>query len=82
MQAHLLSFAAVAAGGAAGAAARFWLAARIDRSAAATLPIGTLCVNVSGCAAIGLLSFLLDRSGGNGASLWLLLVSGKVRVKL
>ncbi|WP_114953459.1 fluoride efflux transporter FluC [Sphingosinicella terrae] len=76
MLAHLLSFAAIAVGGAAGAAARFWLAGRIDRSVGGALGLGTLCVNVSGCAAIGLLSILLDGSSGNQPSLWPLLVTG------
>jgi len=42
-------------GGAAGGLARFWLAAVIDARHRGRLPLGTLAVNLSGAAAIGLL---------------------------
>ena len=43
-----------------GAAARYWLAGLIHRTAPAGFPYGTLVVNISGCFVIGFLVTLLE----------------------
>ena len=50
----------VMAGGALGAAARFWLGGVLMRHLGSGFPWGTFAVNVTGCFAIGLLAQLSD----------------------
>ncbi len=57
---HLLL---VAAGGGIGGIGRFWLTGAIDRRTAETFPWGTLVVNATGAAAIGVLAGLLLEPG-------------------
>ena len=51
----------LAAGGAAGAIARWGLAGWIGRSARSGIPWGTLAVNLAGCLLLGVLLATLDR---------------------
>jgi CrcB protein len=55
----MLNTALVAAGGAVGAAARYWLSILVSRITGMSSPIGTLIVNVLGCALMGVLFVLL-----------------------
>lgn len=69
----------VALGGALGACARFWLSGVIARRVGESFPWGTLVVNVSGAAMIGLLAaaFLHAEGVAEGwRETWLLLVVG------
>nr|WP_207018326.1 fluoride efflux transporter CrcB [Roseococcus suduntuyensis] len=69
----------IALGGALGACARFWLSGVIARSVGETFPWGTLVVNVTGAAVIGLLAaaFLVPEGIVEGwRETWLLLVVG------
>lgn len=69
----------IALGGALGACARFWLSGVIARRVGETFPWGTLVVNVSGAAVIGLLAaaFLVPEGIIQGwRHTWLLLVIG------
>lgn len=69
----------VALGGAFGACARFWLSGVIARRMGETFPWGTLVVNVSGAAMIGLLAAGVLRAEGvaqGWPETWLLLVVG------
>ena len=54
----------VALGGGLGAVARFWLSGLIARRFGEAFALGTLVVNVSGAAAIGMLAALLLAEGG------------------
>ena len=54
----------VALGGAFGAVMRFWLAALVARRLGEGFPWGTLAVNASGAAAIGLLAGAFAGAGG------------------
>lgn len=76
--AQLLSIILVAVGGAAGAMLRFWLSGLVARHVGETFPWGTLLVNVSGAAIVGLLAGSLLEPGSAPASfpLWLALVTG------
>ena len=64
----------IAAGGAAGALARYWAASGVQVLLGSAFPYGILVVNVSGCLAMGFLYVLLaDRFGaGSGWSAGLL----------
>lgn len=53
----------VAAGGAAGAVSRYLLGAWVHGLWSGPWPVGTLCVNVAGSAAIGAIYVLLERGG-------------------
>jgi len=53
----------VAAGGALGSVARFWLTGIVDRRFDGTFPYGTLLVNISGCLVIG---FFATATGTEG----------------
>ncbi|MBK9138046.1 MAG: fluoride efflux transporter CrcB [Verrucomicrobia bacterium] len=53
----------VAAGGALGSMARFWLSGAVASRYGETFPVGTLVVNVSGCFVIGLLAALTGPEG-------------------
>jgi len=53
----------VAAGGAIGSVARYWMSGVIARWFGETFPWGTLLVNVSGCFAIGLFATLTGTEG-------------------
>ncbi len=69
----------VALGGAFGACARFWLSGVIARRVGDGFPWGTLVVNVSGAAMIGLLAAGVLRAEGvaeGWRETWLLLVVG------
>jgi len=66
-------------GGGLGGVARFWVSGVVARRFGETFPWGTLTVNATGAAAIGVLAALLSGAGGNiGAAgpLWAALVSG------
>jgi CrcB protein len=60
----------VAAGGALGSVARYWLSGVIANRFGETFPWGTLLVNVSGCFAIGLLASLTVADGRWLAPSW------------
>ena len=60
----MLHYLLIAAGGALGASARFALSGAVQRAAGAEFPLGTLAVNVLGCAGIGLLGGLASGSEG------------------
>lgn len=69
----------VALGGALGACARFWLSGAVARRVGEVFPWGTLAVNVSGAAAIGLLAARFLSADGIAEpwrETWLLLVAG------
>lgn len=79
MGATLLHIAFVAAGGAIGGMARFWLSGLVARSVGEIFPWGTLTVNVTGALAIGLLAAWLLRGGlspADAADAWTLLMIG------
>lgn len=59
----LLVLAMIALGGGLGGVARFWLSGVIARRFGETFPWGTLVVNVTGAAAIGVLAALLLEPG-------------------
>lgn len=69
----------VAAGGALGACARFWLSGVVARRIGETFPWGTLAVNVSGACVIGLLAARFMTADGVAEpwrEAWLGLVTG------
>ena len=74
----LISLLVVTLGGASGAVTRFWLSGAIGRRIGETFPWGTLIVNVSGAAAIGVAAAALPAGGGTGMPqlLWLAVVTG------
>lgn len=59
----MLSYALVALGSAIGGTLRYWLSAVISNAGAGTFPWGTLMVNVTGSAAIGLFATLTAAEG-------------------
>lgn len=61
---HMPALAALALGGGLGGVARFWVAAAVARRLGERFPWGTLVVNVSGAALIGILAALLLSPGG------------------
>jgi len=66
-------------GGGLGGIARFWVSGVVARAYGETFPWGTLTVNVTGAAAIGVLAALLlapDAHPGPTSPLWAGLVSG------
>jgi len=66
-------------GGGVGGIARFWVSGVVAKTYGETFPWGTLTVNVTGAAAIGVLAALLLAPGahpGPTAPLWAALVSG------
>jgi CrcB protein len=73
----LLALAAL--GGAIGSMARFWVSGVIARRFGETFPWGTLAVNVSGAATIGVLAALLiapDTHAVRNPTVWAALVTG------
>ncbi len=58
-----LDFLLVAAGGALGSVARYWLSGIVNARYGETFPLGTLLVNVSGCLAIGFFATLTGVAG-------------------
>ncbi len=64
------------AGGFVGAVSRFLLGGFVQRSVPTGFPLGTLAVNVVGCAAIGVVLGLADARGGLGDGLRAFLVVG------
>jgi fluoride exporter len=69
----------VAIGGALGGIGRVWLGERVARRHGERFPWGTLAVNVSGAAAIGVLAALILEPGRgpiSDDSLWLALIIG------
>ena len=66
-------------GGGLGGIARFWVSGLVAEAYGETFPWGTLTVNVTGAAAIGVLAALLLAPGAHQATtapLWAALVSG------
>lgn len=59
----MLTYALVALGSAIGGTLRYWLSAVISNAGAGTFPWGTLVVNVTGSAAIGLFATLTATEG-------------------
>ena len=59
----MLTYALVALGSAIGGTLRYWLAAVISEAGASTFPWGTLVINVTGSAAIGLFATLTSADG-------------------
>lgn len=59
----MLTYALVALGSAIGGTLRYWLAAVISEATVGTFPWGTLAVNVTGSAAIGLFATLTAADG-------------------
>ncbi len=81
MIAFPLDIAIVALGGALGGVGRVWLSERVTRRLGDRFPWGTLVVNVSGAAAIGLIAGWLHGGGGHAgeeAVLRLALIAGFV----
>ncbi len=75
----IAGLALVALGGAIGGMARFWVGALVGRRFGDTFPWGTLVVNVTGAASIGVLAAIfLDREAHAVTSipLWAWLVAG------
>lgn len=66
----------IAAGGALGAVARYGLSALVDARTGGRFPWGTLAVNFSGAALIGLLAGLWLTEGGTAGSAWMFFVVG------
>ena len=59
----MLTYALVALGSAIGGTLRYWLAAAVSEASASTFPWGTLVVNVTGSAVIGLFATLTSADG-------------------
>jgi fluoride exporter len=59
----------IALGGAIGSVLRYWLSTILDTRLNAAFPWGTLCVNVTGCIAIGLFANLTGTDGRHVGSL-------------
>ena len=75
----VLQIVLVAIGGALGGIGRVWLSERVARMHGERFPWGTLAVNVSGAAAIGVLAaIMIEPDGGHltDDTLWLALVVG------
>jgi fluoride exporter len=74
----VFQIALVAIGGALGGIGRVWLAERVQRKHGERFPWGTLAVNVSGAAAIGVLAALILEPGRVPVddTLWLALIIG------
>ncbi|MBT5459978.1 MAG: fluoride efflux transporter CrcB [Rhodospirillaceae bacterium] len=66
----------VAAGGAVGAAARYWLSGQVQHLLGSSLPWGTLAVNVLGCAVLGILVQLMAQVWSPAAELRAFLTVG------
>jgi CrcB protein len=79
LERRMMEMILVALGGSLGACARFWLSGVVARRVGETFPWGTLVVNVSGAAVIGLLAARFMTVEGIAApwrETWLLLVTG------
>lgn len=79
MSVTALQLLAVAVGGAIGGVLRFWISEVVARRMGESFPWGTLMVNVSGAALIGVaagLAVAQDRPAGGNIQLWALLVVG------
>ncbi len=75
----LIAFSAVALGGGLGSVARFWVSGVVARRYGETFPWGTLVVNVTGAAAIGVLATILLAPGTHAIqnpTAWAALVIG------
>ncbi|MEX1248852.1 MAG: fluoride efflux transporter CrcB [Anaerolineales bacterium] len=67
----------IGVGGFLGAVARYWLSGRVqDLSGAIGFPYGTLAVNILGCFALGVLSYLIDTRGLLGPESRALMIVG------
>jgi fluoride exporter len=79
MSASLLTLVLVALGGAIGGVGRFWISGLVARRFGETFPLGTMTVNVSGAASIGVLAGLLltrDQFVPTHFPIWAALVIG------
>lgn len=73
----LIDAALVALGAIVGTPLRFFVAAQVSERVGETFPWGTLVVNASGCAVMGLAGAYAARHGLSGSSgLWLLVATG------
>ena len=59
----LISYLAIALGGALGGALRYWIGGLVDQRHEGRLPWGTLIVNISGALVAGLLAAAFERAG-------------------
>ena len=67
----------VGCGGFVGAVLRYWVAGAANQlGKSLSIPIGTLTVNIIGCALVGLLGGLAERSGGFSDTARMVLVVG------
>ncbi|MCH8522692.1 CrcB family protein [Glycocaulis sp.] len=66
----------IAAGGAIGALARYWLSTLVDARLGGGFPWGTLVVNFTGAGVIGLLAGLWLIAGGTYGPVWAFFVIG------
>ena len=79
MKGILVNLLLVALGGGLGGMARFWLSGVVGRRYGETFPWGTLVVNVSGAACIGVLGGLLltpEARAAGPSPVWIVLVVG------
>ena len=79
MTSLVLQITLVAIGGALGGIGRVWLSERVAQMRGERFPWGTLAVNVSGAAIIGVVAALIlepDRGPGVDDALWLALIIG------
>ena len=79
MDLHVVQIGSVALGGALGGMARFSMSGIIARRWGEAFPWGTLVVNVTGCALIGIFAALLPLVPGQAPfhpSVWLVFVTG------
>jgi CrcB protein len=67
---------AVFAGGGLGALGRYWIGGWVQSHAGVSFPWGTLCVNATGCLAIGVLATLLEERALLGPAARLFLIVG------
>ncbi|MDX1587699.1 MAG: fluoride efflux transporter CrcB [Oleiphilaceae bacterium] len=72
----MISWLAVALGGAAGGALRYWVNGLVVQRTGEVFPWGTLLVNLSGCALMGALAVLAGTQGGLDKATMALLMAG------
>lgn len=76
MTSIVLQITLVAIGGALGGIGRVWLSERVAQMRGERFPLGTLAVNVSGAAMIGVVAALMLETGATHDTLWLALIIG------